>query len=152
MLPYALDPIPHEYRRNVVHGNTNGTARTARKQRGAFYTPTDVAEHIVSAALSQARLGTYPRVLDPALGTGVFLRATLKELLERGHKPDEAISCLYGVDIDERAVDMAAFVLLVDYVLAARSPMTELAFDLWQRIRSQLLAANSLIVLDGLGS
>lgn len=151
MLPYALDPIPHEYRRNVVQGTANGAARTARKQRGAFYTPTDVAEHIVSTALSHARLGPHPRVLDPALGTGVFLRAAFNELLERGHKPDEAISCLYGVDIDERAVDMAAFVLLVDYVLASRSPMTEVAFELWWRIRSQVLAANSLVVLDGLG-
>ena len=151
MLPYALDPIPHEYRRNVVQGTANGAARTARKQRGSFYTPTDVAEHIVSAALSQARLGPHPRVLDPALGTGVFLRATFKELLARGYKPDEAISCLHGVDIDECAVDMAAFVLLVDYVLASRSPMGEAAFELWWRIRSQLLAANSLIVLDGLG-
>ena len=151
MLPYALDPIPHEYRRNVVQGTANGAARTARKQRGSFYTPTDVAEHIVSAALSNARLGPHPRVLDPALGTGVFLRATFKELLARGYKPDEAISCLHGVDIDECAVDMAAFVLLVDYVLASRSSMGEAAFELWWRIRSQLLAANSLVVLDGLG-
>ena len=81
MLPYALDPIPHEYRRHVVNGAGNGVARTTRKRRGCFYTPTDVAEHIVSAALSQARLGTHPRVLDPAVGTGVFLRASFKELL-----------------------------------------------------------------------
>ena len=150
MLPYALDPIPHEYRRTVLRGNGNGTARTTRKQRGSFYTPTDVAEHIVSAALSRSRLGSHPRVLDPALGTGVFLRATFKGLLERGYPPDRAISCLYGVDIDECAVDMAAFVLLVDYVLASRSPMSESVFELWCRIRSRLLAANSLVVFDGL--
>lgn len=151
MLPYALDPIPHEYRRHVVNGVRNGAARTIRKRRGSFYTPTDVADHIVSAALSQTRLGTHPRVLDPAVGTGVFLRATFKELLERGYRPPEAISCLYGVDIDECAVDMAAFVLLVDYVLASRSPIRESALEIWWRIRSQLLAADSLIVLDGLG-
>lgn len=151
MLPYALDPIPHEYRRTVLRGNGSGTARTARKQRGSFYTPTDVAEHIVSGALSRSRLGSHPRVLDPALGTGVFLRATFKRLLKRGYTPDKAISCLYGVDIDECAVDMAAFVLLVDHALASRSPVSEPAFDLWYRIRSQLLAANSLVVFDGLG-
>ena len=151
MLPYALDPVPHEYRRNVLHGTGNGAARHTRKQRGSFYTPTDVAEHIVSAALSRARLGPHPRILDPALGTGVFLRTTFQRLLERGYEPDEAISCLYGVDIDERAVDMAAFVLLVDYALASESPMGALVFELWYRIRSQLLAANSLVVLDGLG-
>ena len=151
MLPYALDPVPHEYRRDVLHGAGNGAARHTRKQRGSFYTPTDVAEHIVSAALSQARLGRHPRVLDPALGTGVFLRATFEGLLERGYAPDEAISCLHGVDIDERAVDTAAFVLLVDYALASRSSIGEVAFEPWCRIRSQLLAANSLVVLDGLG-
>ena len=151
MLPYALDPIPHEYRRDVMHGTGDGTARAARKQRGSFYTPTDVAEHVVSAALSRARLGPRPRVVDPALGTGVFLRATLKGLLNRGYKPDEAISCLHGIDIDECAVDMTAFVLLVDYAQASQSPVGEVAFELWWRIRSQLLAANSLTVLDGLG-
>ena len=151
MLPYALDPIPHEYRRTVLRGSGNGTARTARKQRGSFYTPTDVAEHVVSAALSRAKLASHPRVLDPALGTGVFLRATFKRLLKRGYTPDKAISCLYGVDIDECAVDMAAFVLLVDYALASRSEISEPAFELWCRIRSQLLAANSLVVFNGLG-
>ena len=151
MLPYALDPIPHEYRRDVVHRAGDGTARAARKQRGSFYTPTDVAEHVVSAALSRARLGPRPRVIDPALGTGVFLRATLKGLLDRGYKPDEAISCLHGIDIDECAVDMAAFVLLVDYAQASQSPVGAVAFELWWRIRSQLLTANSLTVLDGLG-
>ena len=151
MLPYALDPIPHEYRRHVLHGTGNGAARTTRKKWGCFYTPTDVAEHIVSAALSRARLGPHPRVLDPAVGTGVFLRASFTELLERGYKPSEAISCLYGVDIDEHAVDMAAFVLLVDYAVASRSPIRGSAFGLWWRIRSQFLAADSLVVLDGLG-
>lgn len=151
MLPYALDPIPHEYRRNVVHGTGNGAARTVRKRRGSFYTPTDVAEYIVSTALNQATLGPHPRVLDPALGTGVFLRATFKGLVERGYNPDEAISCLHGVDIGECAVDMAAFVLLVDYALASQSPIGEVAFELWWQIRSQLLAANSLVVFDGLG-
>ena len=151
MLPYALDPIPHEYRRDVVHGTGDGTARATRKQRGSFYTPTDVAEHVVSAALSRAELGPRPRVIDPAVGTGVFLRATFKELLDRGYKPDEAISCLHGIDINECAVDMAAFVLLVDYAQASQSPVGEVAFEPWRRIRSQLLAANSLTVLDGLG-
>lgn len=151
MLPYTLDPIPHEYRRDVVRGTGNGAARMARKQRGSFYTPTDVADHIASRALSEARLGRDSRVLDPALGTGVFLRAAFKGLLERGYRPDEAISCLFGVDIDECAVDMAAFVLLVDYARASRSPKRELPFELWWRIRSQLLAANSLVVFDGLG-
>ena len=151
MLPYALDPIPHEYRRHVVNGAGNGAARTTRKQRGCFYTPTDVAEHIVATAFNEARLGSAPRVLDPALGTGVFLRAALEGLLARGYRPCEAITWLHGVDIDECAVDMAAFVLLVDYVLASRSPIGGVAFELWWRIRSQLLAANSLVVLDGLG-
>ena len=151
MLPYAFDPIPHEYRRDVLRGTADGVARSARKQRGSFYTPTDVAEHIVSAALGQARLGPRLRVLDPAVGTGVFLRATFKGLLERGYKPDEAIVCLHGVDIDECAVDMAAFVLFVDYVLAVPSSRSEEPFELWRRIRERLLAAHSLVVLDGLG-
>ena len=149
MLPYALDPVPHEYRRHVLSGSGNGAARAARKKRGSFYTPTDVAEHVVSVALNHANLELHPRVLDPALGTGVFLRATFKALLDRGYKPEEAIACLHGVDIDECVVDMAAFVLLVDYALACPLPAGETVFECWWRIRSQLLAADSLAIFDG---
>lgn len=152
MLPYALDPVPHEYRRQILSGSGNGAARMTRKKRGSFYTPTDVAEHVVSVALNHASLELHPRVLDPALGTGVFLRATFKALLDHGYEPEEAIACLHGVDIDECAVDMAAFVLFVDYALVCPLPVGETVFERWWRLRSQLLAADSLAIFDGIAS
>lgn len=149
MLPYALDPSPHEYRRDVVGKGTTGNARSARKASGSFFTPADVAGHIVDMALS----GTHHvleglRLLDPASGTGVFLRAAFRQLTERGVRPEPALASLHAVDIDERCVDMAAFVLLVDYVRSGGA-LPGVAHDTWSEIRARFIAADTLRVMPG---
>lgn len=152
MLPYALDPIPHEYRRDLLQGAGSGAARAARKERGSFYTPTDVADHIVEMALSRARADADEwRILDPAAGTGVFLRSAFAALLKRDLTPDEAVDALHGLDIDECCVDMTAFVLLVDYLRAGSRLHGAPAIETWSRLRQQLAAVDTLLALNGTG-
>lgn len=149
MLPYALDPNPHEYRRDVVSKGSDGQNRSTRKASGSFFTPVDVVDHIVELVLSAADVRSGPvRILDPAAGTGVFLRSAFAALLRRGFNADEAISALFGIDIDERCVDMAAFVLLVDYGRAG-GRLSSPAEDSWWSIRSALFAADALTTLSG---
>jgi hypothetical protein len=149
MLPYALDPIPHEYRRDVVNKGSDGRSRSTRKASGSFFTPADVVDHIVELALSAADVRHSPiRILDPAAGTGVFLRSGFAALLRRGFNADDAIGALFGVDVDERCVDMAAFVLLVDYGRAG-GRVGSPAERNWWSIRSAFLAADSLSTLSG---
>ena len=149
MLPYALDPTPHEYRRDVVNKGSGGATRSARKTTGSFFTPADVAGHIVELALADVGLQRRRlRILDPAAGTGVFLRAAFAALVNRGFDPDAAIGSVFGIDIDERCVDMAAFVLLVDYARAGGHLSTR-AGETWRSIRSALIAADTLTTLSG---
>lgn len=149
MLPYALDPNPHEYRRDVVNKGSDGRRRSTRKACGSFFTPADVVDHIVELTLSAADVNQGGvRILDPAAGTGVFLRSAFAALLCQGFNADDALGALFGIDIDERCVDMAAFVLLVDYGRAGGrlgSPVE----GTWWSIRSALLAADTLATLSG---
>jgi hypothetical protein len=149
MLPYALDPKPHEYRRDVVNKGSDGRNRSSRKASGSFFTPVDVVDHIVALVLADLDLPDAPlRILDPAAGTGVFLRSAFAALLDRGLGVDDAVGSVFGIDIDERCVDMAAFVLLVDYVLAG-GRLSSCAGDRWRSIRAGLVAADALTVLSG---
>jgi len=89
---------------------------------GAHYTPHDVVERIARTTLAPLCAGLAPqevlslRVLDPAVGSGRFLAAAL-ELLVRaaGDAPHfrrrVATGCLYGIDIDPRAVALARRVI-----------------------------------------
>lgn len=80
---------------------------------GVVYTPRDVCEPMVRLAL--APLGERDvlslRVCDPAIGEGAFLVEIVRVLAERLGGPEArrrvAEHCIYGVDIDERAVATA---------------------------------------------
>lgn len=149
MLPYALDPNPHEYRRDVIYKGSGGRSRASRKASGSFFTPMDVVDHIVELGLADVDpTGGPVRILDPAAGTGVFLRSAFASLLDRGFDVEDAIRSLFGFDIDERCTDMAAFVLLVDYGRAG-GQLSPCAHDTWRSIRSALLAADALTTMSG---
>jgi adenine-specific DNA-methyltransferase len=69
-----------------------GDSTEWRKQRGAFFTPYAIAEHLAEWALRGA--GNEGTVLDPTCGEGVFLLAAAAELAQRGRE-----GTLYGVDL-----------------------------------------------------
>ncbi|MDP9050693.1 MAG: hypothetical protein M3O31_08220, partial [Acidobacteriota bacterium] len=81
--------------------------------------------------------------------TGVFLRAAFSRLIECGLCPDAAVASLHGIDIEECGVDMCAFVLLVDWLLARGQRTRGPVEPLWRAIRQRLICADSLAILDG---
>ncbi|MHA1732455.1 MAG: HsdM family class I SAM-dependent methyltransferase, partial [Promethearchaeota archaeon] len=101
-----------------------GQGLSLRRARGAVYTDGAVARYIVKRTIAHGgegggATGRLPRVLDPACGLGVFLREAL-ELLAREYPgtPRERIAaeCLFGVDVDPAAVELA----LANVVLGTR--------------------------------
>ncbi|MBM4038584.1 MAG: hypothetical protein FJ290_08730 [Planctomycetes bacterium] len=82
---------------------------------GAHYTPHPVIERMVRTTLGPLSNGLTPwealglRVLDPAVGSGRFLVAALDALAgdDPGLRRHAAMRCLYGIDVDPRAVDLA---------------------------------------------
>lgn len=95
-----------------------------RKQEGIFYTPQWVVDQIVSRTIRPLARGKSLReiqdirILDPACGSGTFLIAAFNELLKQADATEGRainyeerkrlfLSCVYGVDKDDRACDIA---------------------------------------------
>lgn len=118
LLPYILDPHGEGSRLSVKRRPETATARKKKKSDGVFYTPADVAAFMVAETLRGIGDDLIPvTALDPACGTGVFLRAMLIGLKKRTPNADLldlACSGIYGIDIDARVLNSAAFVILHD--------------------------------------
>lgn len=136
-----------------------------RRNKGQFYTPPDIVRFCLTEALTkdsidlikkleyeesisgednydiQKRSKTVFKALDPALGSGNFLAGILAFAKELGLS-DKALvelasNCLYGIDIDGRAVSVARFSLLLK--------LLDLVSD------SQVVSSNLKTLMDKLG-
>jgi hypothetical protein len=156
----VLDYRPSERQSAGVLART----RDARKESGTFYTPRQITAVVVRAALAPLVAGRSAdeilalRVLDPAMGSGAFLvaacrylAAAVEEALIRDGAwhpgdvtPEDRVSlrrqvalrCLYGVDLNPTAVQLARLSLWLA-TLAADRPLSFLDHH--------LLAGDSLV-------
>ena len=102
-----------------------------RKEHGIYYTPAFIVDYIVRHALGPIldKCKTIDqllkiKILDPACGSGSFLIKALELLVEKykslGYKADEMTKMiiltqnLYGVDLDEQAVEITRLNLLIN--------------------------------------
>lgn len=122
-------------------------------QHGAYYTPPEVVDFVLNSILPWGAVGR-SRVLDPACGSGIFLVEAYRRLVERerrtlaekhlgaGQLTDILVSCIYGVDINEEAVRVAAFscyLALLDFL----EPK-----EIWSEVRFPTLVGSNLFVND----
>ena len=148
LLPYVLDAHGPGSRASVMRDPRTGKARRAKKDAGVFYTPADVAEYIVRETLEALPPDVDPPLaLDPACGSGVFLKAVLD--LAAGRRPGldrlEFIERrLHGIDIDPLAVDAACFVLLHECLRSPHRGPAASPWSQWHRIRCNLCVADAL--------
>ena len=146
LLPYILDPHGPGSRLSVMRDAATRTARARKRAHGVFYTPADVAEYMTGLALAHLAPCHPVTVLDPACGTGVYLRAVLAALVAKHPTADPltlAEQSLFGVDIDPWAIDAAAYVLLHD-VLVRENQRALTPAEIWRRLRLNLRVADAL--------
>ena len=147
LLPYVLDPHGPGSRLSVRRNAETSTAWIRKRLEGVYYTPADVAEFMLRECVRGLDdLRTLPTILDPACGTGVFLRAAhkmLKEIFPERTTQSICEKAIFGTDIDPWALDASAFVLLSDCLLdsveSALSPVI-----LWHRLRLNLACVDAL--------
>ena len=148
LLPYVLDEHGPGSRASVMKAPATQKARHAKKTNGVFYTPSDVADYITREAISALGPRTVPpRILDPACGSGVFLKAALEFAAVRNPDLDRfefAERCLYGIDTNPLAVEAACFVLLHECLHSGRGEQSASPWSLWHRIRCNLCVADAL--------
>lgn len=150
----------------VTDGRAILLSRTSkeRKSTGSFYTPRSITEYLVRRTLSPLVDGKSAeeilqlRVVDPAMGSGAFLVAACRYLSAQCEQacirdgqwsaseiPDQyraalrrrvAEECLFGVDLNSTAVQLARLSLWLT-TMAAERPLTFLDHH--------LVAGNSLL-------
>lgn len=74
-----------------------------QKGRGAFYTPSQIVEPMVTWAVRSAS----DQVLDGGAGESVFLTGAAERLLELGASPEAACRQIHGVELDRSAAKLA---------------------------------------------
>ena len=140
-----------------------------RKGTGTFYTPRAMTEYLVRRTLAPLVAGKPPdqvlalRVVDPAMGSGAFLVAACRYLADAyeesliaegvvaraditasdraGFRRAVALRCLYGVDVNPTAVQLARLSLWL-CTLASDRPLTFLDHHL--RAGNSLVGARAL--------
>lgn len=91
-----------------------------RKVRGSFFTATAVARLVVDAALGVLAGGpvtrSLPRVVDPAMGTGVFLMEAVRQIAAAQELEPARVAerCAFGYDVDSMAVEIAILALWLE--------------------------------------
>jgi hypothetical protein len=145
-----ISPAGRRGRTSAI-GVTLVAQRSQRKASGTFYTPQSMTDYLVRQTLQPLVSGATAegilalRVLDPAMGSGAFLVSACRYLAsayehavvrERGWLPADiteadragfrrlvARRCLYGVDLNPMAVQVARLSLWLA-TLAADRPLT----------------------------
>ena len=99
-----------------------------RHERGQFYTPYNLVELVLSDKLAVNNKNYNVKILDPACGSGIFLVESYKRLIKRWKKANHTnrisfedlknllLNNIYGIEIDETAIKVAAFSLYLALV------------------------------------
>jgi hypothetical protein len=151
LLPYILEVFELVDAEGKLPSRT--TRRARQRAKGVVYTPSDVSDFIVSETLTPwAKLGVsngLPTCVDPACGTGPFLRSALSYLARIKHSADmplwELVQCLYGMETSHQAIQSCAFVLLTHCLTESRG-LPIAPWRVWQVIRGNLAVVDSTLV------
>jgi len=144
LLPYILDPHGPGSRASVMRDPGTATVRKTRRESGIYFTPEDVAEYMTNHVLGNLAPGrtSCPTVLDPACGTGVFLRVAFRLLAQLGYECNTALGSLFGCDICLQSVETCPFVLLDTYS-QQMGGIPDSPVGIWRRIRGNLAVVDS---------
>jgi len=119
--------------------------KSKRKSQGIYYTPKYIVEYLIEQTLGEvlkkAKVKDLPniKILDPACGSGSFLISAYDKMLEAQNKLNKQTGLfdkfeilknnIYGVDLDEQAIEIAQLNLLLR-VLSQRTKLPTLSHNI----------------------
>lgn len=130
-----------------VQGKTQKVSqkKSKRKSQGIYYTPKYIVEYLIEQTLGEVLKKAKTKdiskikILDPACGSGSFLVSAYEKLLEAKTKLKKQLGLfdrfeilknnIYGVDLDEQAIEIAQLNLLL-CVLQQRTKLPTLAHNI----------------------
>ncbi len=106
MLALQIDETGLELRA----GNAN------RKKTGMYYTPAMLVDYVCESTIGGLESSDDIKVLDPAMGAGDFLLGAVNAISKKTGNPRHVVAanCVYGMDIDPVALDLARFTIWMD--------------------------------------
>ena len=125
-----------------------------RQITGAYYTPPEIVDYVLNEVLPFESKNQDIRILDPACGSGIFLVEAYRRLvtLQRHARGDQNLSIdelrdlltgsIYGVDLSEEAIQVAAFSCYLA-LLEFLEPKS-----IWEEVRFPRLKGTNLFVND----
>jgi methylase of polypeptide subunit release factors len=132
---------------------TRSQTKSKRKSQGIYYTPKYIVEYLIEQTLGETLKKTKKKelpeikILDPACGSGSFLISAYDKMLEATEKLhpktnlftkfDILQNNIYGVDLDEQAVEIAQLNLLLR-VLSQKTKLPTLSHNI--RMGNSLVA------------
>lgn len=126
--PYDFEIIPIELISNIYEAFLQDN--NSKKDQKAIYTPLFLVDYILNNTLDKKlKNNTSCRILDPSCGSGVFLVESLRRIIDKNIElkskltPNELkdilTSNIYGIDIDNDAIQMTLLSIqltLFDYL------------------------------------
>jgi len=116
LFPYKFDEIPIQLISHVYEAFLKGSEK---KGKGIYYTPSFLVKFMLSKPFAkQVHENPYATILDPAVGSGAFLVEAFK-MIQKEHgkqldfdsKKQILENQLFGIDVDPKALQIAAFSL-----------------------------------------
>lgn len=144
LYPYVIEPHGH-VSRSCMRKDAALDTRRAKKAEGVYYTPADVANFLVNELARHQ--GPQSAWLDPACGTGVFLRAAVRHastscINDEFSPLDFITNHIFGIDRSALATDCTTFILLLE--LSAPDFSGMIPFDAWKLIKKNIACLDSL--------
>ncbi|MDA3895423.1 MAG: N-6 DNA methylase [Desulfobacteraceae bacterium] len=117
-----LDLISSIYEEFYHRATEDEEKKKKARMDGAYYTPSVLAEFVLSRTLTPDVLATNPRVMDPACGSGIFLVEAFRRIVRyRWHKNKKPLTFdelkeilkkqIAGIEVNIEAARVAAFSL-----------------------------------------
>ncbi|MEA1961158.1 MAG: N-6 DNA methylase [Bacillota bacterium] len=117
-----LDLISSIYEEFYDPSTSDEAKQSKARQDGAYYTPSVLAELVLSRLLTAKELKRNPRVLDPACGSGIFLVESFRRIVRyewhnNQNRPDFDVlkqilgKQIAGIEVNEEAARITAFSL-----------------------------------------
>jgi len=119
---YDFEIVPIELISHIYEEFYHTTKAADSKGSGSHYTPSALAEFVLSEVLTYERLQTNPTVLDPACGSGIFLVEAFRRIVRfKMQQAERSLTALElrailrdqirGIELNKNAVDISAFSL-----------------------------------------
>lgn len=140
LYPYVIEPHGH-VSRSCLQEKSAREIRQSKKADGVYYTPSDLADFMVGEIADKSDSdGAW---IDPACGTGVFVRSIIGHGKARYHGDylDFVHNRVYGIDKSALATDSCAFVMLMELRGATRGSSP---FHSWRRLKRNVACMDAL--------